>query len=149
ANDWRFRSLPAFVASLKRLQSMAWERCFPGHGEPFSDVAGAIATTLGGIESRTARVLSLLRERGPLTLWAICRALYPRTAVRRTWTMLATVQSHLDMLEEQGSAHAFEGAWHPHTWASREWSSPVAGRIMEAGRGGGTGIRSALKIRGR
>lgn len=103
---WRFHSLPHFVASLKRLATLHLTRCFPGHGDPFDDVAGAIATNLAAIEQRTDRVLCELRELHEATLYDIAERLYPRAVRRRFWQIISTVQGHLDLLEAEGTAAA-------------------------------------------
>jgi glyoxylase-like metal-dependent hydrolase (beta-lactamase superfamily II) len=111
AEDWRFRSLPAFTASMKELAAMRFTRCVPGHGEPFDDVADAIALNLKTIEERTERVLRSLRERGPSTVYALGEALYPRALQRRFWQIIPTVIGHLDLLEAQGLAFDADGIW--------------------------------------
>jgi glyoxylase-like metal-dependent hydrolase (beta-lactamase superfamily II) len=108
-DDWRFRSLPAFVRSLRRLRDLDIGRCFPGHGEPFDDVAAAVAANLDQIDQRTERVLQSLREDGPGSLFAVCERLYPRAVRRRFWQIAATVQGHLDLLVEAGEV-VVEGA---------------------------------------
>ncbi len=96
----RFRSLPAFVASLRLVQSRQFVRCFPGHGEPFDDVAGTIAANLAAIEQRTERIAAELNEAGPASLYALCERLYPRALRRRFWQIVSTVQGHFDLLED-------------------------------------------------
>ncbi|MBI2767388.1 MAG: MBL fold metallo-hydrolase [Chloroflexi bacterium] len=98
----RFRSLPAFVDSLRRLQEMQFTRCFPGHGEPFDGVAGTIAANLAAVEERSARVYGELRSAGPDCAYALSRRLYPRALRRRFWQIISTVQGHLDLLEAEG-----------------------------------------------
>lgn len=101
-DDWRFRSLPAFVRSLQRLRELDLQRCFPGHGRPFDDVPAVLDANLAQIEQRTERVLQSLRDDGPGSLFAVCERLYPRAVRRRFWQIAATVQGHLDLLEEAG-----------------------------------------------
>jgi glyoxylase-like metal-dependent hydrolase (beta-lactamase superfamily II) len=100
--DWRFRSLPRFVSSLRQLAELDLTRCYPGHGEPFDDVRGAVLSNLLQVEQRSQRVLDALRAEGPTTLFGICERLYPRAVQRRFWQIAATVQGHLDLLEEAG-----------------------------------------------
>ena len=97
--DWRFRSLPAFVAALERLQSIELSRCFPGHGEPFDNVTETIRTNLLQVEQRTERVREALAALGCPTLYELCESLYPRALRRRFWQIVSTVQGHLDVLE--------------------------------------------------
>jgi len=99
---WRFRSLPAFVASLHTIGGRAFTRCYPGHGEPFDDVAGAIAANLAAIEARNEKTWQELRDGGPATVAALSEQLYPRALRRRFWQIISTVQGHLDLLEDDG-----------------------------------------------
>jgi len=109
--DWRFHSLPLFVASLGRLSGMGFARCFPGHGDPFDNVAEVIRTNLDQAEQRAERVLAALRESGPSTVFRLCEAIYPRAVQRRAWQILATVQGHLDLLEAEGRVTHSEGRY--------------------------------------
>jgi len=111
-DDWRFRSLPTFVRSLRRLMELDVSRCFPGHGEPFDDVRGAVTANLDQVEQRTERVREALREGGPGTLYAVCERLYPRAVRRRFWQIAATVQGHLDLLEEAGEVRVDGRTFH-------------------------------------
>jgi glyoxylase-like metal-dependent hydrolase (beta-lactamase superfamily II) len=110
----RFRSLPHFVASLRLLRAMEFARCYPGHGEPFDNVADVIDANLAQVGQRGARVLTVLRGSGEATAYAIADALYPRALVRRFWQIIATVQGQLDLLEDNGLV-----AWTGTAWAMR------------------------------
>jgi glyoxylase-like metal-dependent hydrolase (beta-lactamase superfamily II) len=109
--ETRFRSLPRFQESLENLGALEPARCFPGHGEPFEAVGDSIRTNLDVIESRTAKVRATLRESGPLPVYGVCEALYPRAVRRRFWQILPTVTGHLDVLEERGEAVVEAGRW--------------------------------------
>lgn len=107
----RFPSLPTFAASLRRIRAHAFTRCYPGHGEPFDDVAARIDENLSGIEQRTERVAAALRDDGPASLYTLCERLYPRAVRRRFWQIVATVQGHLDLLETDGRVSRHEGTF--------------------------------------
>jgi glyoxylase-like metal-dependent hydrolase (beta-lactamase superfamily II) len=107
----RYRSLPAFLGSLKRLAGLELKRCFPGHGQPFEDPGTVIAANVGAIETRTERMLSVLRDRGSSTVYGLCERLYPRAVQRRFWQIFPTVVGHLDLLEERALARQAEGMW--------------------------------------
>ena len=99
---WRFRSLPRFLDSMNRLASLQFSHCWPGHGEPFGDVQAVITENIAQIEQRTARFLALISERGRGNIYNLCEATYPRALKRRFWQIVATVQGHMDILEERG-----------------------------------------------
>ena len=107
----RFPSLPRFVSSMRRLAEGAYERCFPGHGEPFDDVQGAIAAVLARLERRSERTLGALRTQGPASVHELCKRLYPRATERRYWQTASSVQGQLDLLEERGQAVPRKGLW--------------------------------------
>lgn len=113
ADGWRFHSLPAFVASMRRLATLRPERCFPGHGEPFGDVTAAIETNLAAIERRSERAFADLRRLGQASVYALAAALYPRALERRFWQIIATVQGHLDLLESAGAVRENAGIYQP------------------------------------
>ena len=106
----RFPSLPPFVASLERLAALHFSRCYPGHGEPFDNVAEVISANLSQVEQRTERVCSALRD-SDATLHGLAERLYPRALGRRWWQIVATVQGHLDLLDARNEALAEDGVW--------------------------------------
>ncbi|OAI43603.1 hypothetical protein AYO38_10540 [bacterium SCGC AG-212-C10] len=101
-HEWRFRSLPAFVESLKLLARIPFSRCYPGHGEPFDNVAETIRTNLSTIEERGERVMAAIAEVGEGTVYAIAEGIYPRALQRRFWQIIPTIQGNLDLLEAEG-----------------------------------------------
>jgi glyoxylase-like metal-dependent hydrolase (beta-lactamase superfamily II) len=107
----RFPSLPQFVASLERLRRLDLTRCYPGHGQPFDDVATVIDQNLAQVEQRTERVLTELRDAGEARVHALAERLYPRALQRRWWQIVATIQGHLDLLAERGEARCDEEVW--------------------------------------
>ena len=107
----RFRSLPAFVRSMRELAHGRYSCCYPGHGEPFEGVAAAIAENLRAIELRSARVLDGLRAGGPAALYQLSERLYPRAVQRRFWQITPTVLGHLDLLVEGGSVSCADGVY--------------------------------------
>lgn len=111
--DWRFRSLPAFVAALKRLQGMRFSRCFPGHGDPFDDVAAVLAANVSQIEERTEKAGRALARLGRATVYQLSEELYPRALQRRFWQIVSTIQGHLDLLEALGRARFSDGTYEP------------------------------------
>jgi len=109
----RFRSLPAFRASLTTLRSESFSRCFPGHGQPFDSVAETMEANIAAIDSRTERVLEGLLVAGATSLYALCEQLYPRALRRRFWQIVPTVLGHLDVLVDEGRAVQNGDLWAP------------------------------------
>jgi glyoxylase-like metal-dependent hydrolase (beta-lactamase superfamily II) len=103
-HGWRFQSLLTFRRSLVRLAERPYARCFPGHGEPFDDVAARIAENLAAIDERSERVTDAMPPGRPMSLWAVAELMYPRAVRRRFWQILPTVQGHLDILVDAGTA---------------------------------------------
>ena len=107
---WRFRSLPEFVQSLRTIRALGAVRCFPGHGGPFDDVDSVIDENLSQIAQRSERLLETVRD-GGVTVYSLAHELYPRALRRRFWQIIATVQGHLDLLEDQGLLQNDRGRW--------------------------------------
>lgn len=107
--DWRFRSLPRFVESMKALQQTGFTRCYPGHGEPFENVQDVIAFNLEQVRERGEKVLAALGDGGPGTLYEIGERMYPRALRRRFWQILSTLQGNIDLLEESGLVQRIDG----------------------------------------
>jgi len=113
SGSWRFASLPRFLDSMTTLASMEFSYCWPGHGEPFSDVSRTISENIAQIEQRTARFHQVLTENGRATVYELCESTYPKALKRRFWQIVATTQGHLDILEERGMAQRVDGAYEP------------------------------------
>lgn len=111
--NWRFRSLPNFLDSMLRIRDLDAAKCWPGHGEPFANVGEVIAENIAQIEQRTERVLAALRNHGVSSAYALAADLYPRALRRRFWQIIATVQGHLDLLEEREMVTNDRGTYGP------------------------------------
>lgn len=107
----RFRSLPPFVESLRLLQASSFSRCWPGHGEPFDNVAETIAANLKQVEQRSERVIEAVRALRSPRLFPIAEEIYPRALRRRFWQIMSTVQGHLDLLEGEGRIRSDDGCY--------------------------------------
>jgi glyoxylase-like metal-dependent hydrolase (beta-lactamase superfamily II) len=107
----RFRSLPRFVDSLRRLQGFSFTRCWPGHGEPFDNVSETIAANLVQVDQRSERVLEAVRILGSARLFPIAEELYPKAVRRRFWQIASTIQGHLDLLEDAGRIRCVDACY--------------------------------------
>ena len=110
-NGRRFPSLPRFVDSLRRWETSCPKFCYPGHGEPFSNVAEVIAANLAQVDQRSQRLRAELRDMGSATVYEVAERMYPRALRRRFWQIISTVQGHLDVLAEAGEASEDGGRW--------------------------------------
>jgi glyoxylase-like metal-dependent hydrolase (beta-lactamase superfamily II) len=110
---WRFHSLPNFLDSMLRIRDLEATKCWPGHGEPFANVGDVIAENIAQIEQRTERVLAALKLHGAASAYALAADLYPRALARRFWQIVATVQGHLDLLEERALVAEDRGIYSP------------------------------------
>jgi len=96
----RARSLIEYQDSLAYTRSLPIHRCYPGHGESFTDHAAVIDRWLNRLERRTSRVLEFLREK-PMTPMEICERLYPDLDQETIYIGLAVAIGHLDVLEDR------------------------------------------------
>lgn len=99
----RFRSLPAFAASLEKVGGLGVRRLYPGHGER----SDAVEQELERNRRHHAKRQGQLREAlaaGPATPYELMRALFPRLPDRRLWQAMAEVVGQIDALVERGEA---------------------------------------------
>lgn len=68
--------LGSYVASLRRTIDLDLDRAWPGHRGPLIDPSGRARDILEHHEQRTARVLSVLRDGGTMTPWAVSATLF-------------------------------------------------------------------------
>jgi len=104
----RVRALPQYLRSLAETRLLRPARVLPGHGEPFTDLAGTIDRIVGVYEQRAARLLRRLRE-GPATAWELALRLYPHLRLSAAWLIMAEITGLLDLLEERGQARPLAG----------------------------------------
>ena len=103
----RFRSLPAFAASLEKVGGLGVRRLYPGHGEQ----SDAVEQELERNRRHHAKRQGQLREAlagGPATPYELMRALFPRLPDRRLWQAMAEVVGQIDALVERGEAVELE-----------------------------------------
>ena len=102
------RSLPQYLRSLAAVRDLAPRRVLPGHGEPFTDLAGAVDRTIGIFDQRATRLHRRLRD-GPASAWELALRLYPHLRPSATWVVMAEIIGLLDLLEEREQIKAVEG----------------------------------------
>jgi glyoxylase-like metal-dependent hydrolase (beta-lactamase superfamily II) len=104
----RFRALPHYLASLAETLKLMPLRVLPGHGEPFTDLAGVTDRIVGVYEQRAARLLRRLGDR-PATAWELAWRLYPHLRLAALWLILSEIVGLLDLLEDRGLARLLPG----------------------------------------
>ena len=103
----RFRSLPAFAASLEKVGRLGVRRLYPGHGEP-SDAVDEELERGRRHHAKRQRQLREALEQGPATPYELMRTLFPRLPDRRLWQAMAEVVGQIDALVENGDALELE-----------------------------------------
>lgn len=111
----RFRGLPAYLASLRRLRGGSFRTILPAHGGILDRAARVIDEALLFYEVRVQRVerhlLRLTADGGDATAWELWRELFPKldpeTQMR---TRMVMVIGALDVLEDAGRACALRRA---------------------------------------
>ncbi len=97
----RPKALVDYLDSLRRTRALDLDVCYPGHGEPITNMREAVDALLARNESRLERVFSALSER-PMTPYEVCRKLYPKLEVSQLILGLSAVVGSLEVLEERG-----------------------------------------------
>lgn len=103
----RFRSLPAFAASLEKVDALDAAYLYPGHGEHTESVQPEIERTRRHHQRRQAQLREILAE-GPATPYTLLMTLFKRLPDRRLWQALAEVIGHTDALVARGEAVEFD-----------------------------------------
>jgi glyoxylase-like metal-dependent hydrolase (beta-lactamase superfamily II) len=100
-----YRSLASFRASLDLIESLPVKKALPGHGSPFSDVAGTVERLRRHHVERSTKILNLLRtwrnshphEKAP-TRRRIAFDMFPSASGPELFHRLAAVHVHLSDL---------------------------------------------------
>lgn len=105
----RFRGLPEYFASLRRLRGRTFRTLLPAHGGVIERPTGAIDEALLFYEVRVQRIARTLEKlagpRGEVTAWEVWRALFPKAdPIKQMRTRMLMVIGGLDVLEDDGRA---------------------------------------------
>jgi len=100
----RHRSLPTYLASLRRGTLLEVEEVFPGHGPPFGQLRAVLERRFEHYRRRKAQVKATLAAAGArgMTGYELCMALFPNLPVSDAFLGLSEVVGHLDLLEAEG-----------------------------------------------
>lgn len=98
----RFRSLPAFTASMEKVRELGAGHLYPGHGDYVPEVAPIIDRTLEHHRKRQDRIRRFLRG-GPLTPYELLLKFFPHLPDGRLWQATGEIVGHVDALVEAGA----------------------------------------------
>ena len=103
----RFRGLPLYMASLRRLRSSGIRTILPAHGGVLTRAARSLEDALLFYDVRVQRIERGLRSLAAMgqdvTAWEIWKALFPKAdPVREMRNRMLMVIGALDVLEDQG-----------------------------------------------
>ncbi len=105
----RWPSLPPFLRSVAALRALPVARILPGHGEVVDEPTRLFAQFEAHHARRGARVRGALAAAGTATAFEVTRAVFPRLPDSRIGQAMTETIGHLDLLAEQGAAHAERG----------------------------------------
>ncbi len=97
-----YRSLGAYVSSLKRVARMDLGLILPGHGGIMKNPGERIRALLGFIDARARQITGILRERPGLTVFEIVREIFPALPRDQVFLAVSEVFAHLEALEDKG-----------------------------------------------
>ena len=97
----RYKSLPAYVASLAATREMSLTTVLPGHGDPFTGHVGLIDERMAMHKRRSVKMLEALTP-GPANALEIARAIWGDIAQAQPFLTFSEVLGHMDVLIEEG-----------------------------------------------
>lgn len=97
----KFRALPNYFASIRRVREMPVEWVVPGHMEPFQSHVAVIDRLLGFYEKRQGKLLALL-DSGPRSAVGLAEALWGASHPGSLFLRLSEVLGNLEVMEELG-----------------------------------------------
>lgn len=99
--DERTRSLPNYIASLRKLQSVDSEIGYGGHRKPIEDLHNRIQEIDDHHQQRKERIADLLDEMGPTTAYEIMQEMFQDLPATEMFPGISEVIGHLDLLEDE------------------------------------------------
>jgi glyoxylase-like metal-dependent hydrolase (beta-lactamase superfamily II) len=92
--------MAAYMASLRRLQTGAWQVAHAGHGDPVIDLPARLAFLIAHRQAREAAILAVLAQ-GPLSLSALTAQVYTDIPAALLPAAQRNVMAHLIDLQRQ------------------------------------------------
>ena len=96
--------MATYLDQLERLKGLRIRAIAPGHGEVIDDPGAKVDEYLAHRRGREAKVLAVLRERGPGTVKDLVSAVYDDVPEARHWIAESSLWAHLRKLVDDGDA---------------------------------------------
>jgi glyoxylase-like metal-dependent hydrolase (beta-lactamase superfamily II) len=101
-NAPRWPSLPPFIESVSTLRKLGVRRVLPGHGEVVEEPERLFERFEKHHARRAQRVRAALEADGPMSVYDVAKAMFPRIPPRRLGQAITELLGHLDILEAAG-----------------------------------------------
>lgn len=98
----RTQALVSYIESLRMTRELPAELVLSGHGDPITNHVALIDERLAKTERRKQKILSLIREQGPVSGHELAQALWGNVAVTQAFLTLSEVIGHVDLLTNEG-----------------------------------------------
>lgn len=98
----RTRSLPTYLASLRKLDSVDVDVGYGGHGDPIPDLHGRIRETIEHHREREGTIADILADAGPTTAYRVMQEMFSDLPATEMFPGMSEVIGHLDLLEDDG-----------------------------------------------
>jgi glyoxylase-like metal-dependent hydrolase (beta-lactamase superfamily II) len=105
------RPLERYLDTLELLIHRGDELAFPGHRDPIDDPAGRAADIIEHHEERAYRVLSVLQEHGPVSVWTVSDHLFGELVNVHILHGPGEASAHLGHLTRTGAVEATESGF--------------------------------------
>ncbi|KRZ42217.1 Beta-lactamase-like protein 2, partial [Trichinella pseudospiralis] len=107
-----FEDLDSYMKSLKKLQSLAPDLIYPGHGSPIHDAAKRIQQYIDHRQRRENQIFNVLSQsKLPLTPMDIVQKIYNETPAILHRAASVNVLQHLEKLQKLGKTKRKDGKW--------------------------------------
>lgn len=101
ADVQRTRSLPTYLASLRRIRNTDAEVGYAGHGDRIEDLAARTEEIIDHHHRRKERIADMLDSDGPMSAYGVMQGLFPDLPATETFPGMSEVVGHLDLLEDE------------------------------------------------
>ncbi|KRX57030.1 Beta-lactamase-like protein 2 [Trichinella sp. T9] len=107
-----FEDLDSYMKSLKKLQSLAPDLIYPGHGSPIHDAVKRIQRYIDHRQRRENQIFNVLSQsKLPLTPMDIVQKIYSETPAMLHRAASINVLQHLEKLQKLGKTKKKDGKW--------------------------------------